>query len=46
MKIEARIFELLTAFFLIGAVVYTVLTAMSSKGVEVGRCDGVLLRVA
>ncbi|HNP58647.1 MAG TPA: cytochrome c oxidase subunit 4 [Gordonia sp. (in: high G+C Gram-positive bacteria)] len=34
MKIEARIFELLTAFFLIGAVVYTVLTAMSSKGVE------------
>ena len=34
MKIEARIFELLTAFFLIGAVVYTVLTGLSSKGVE------------
>ena len=34
MKVEARIFELLTAFFFIGAVVYTVLTGMSSKGVE------------
>ncbi|MFT4201985.1 cytochrome c oxidase subunit 4 [Gordonia sp. (in: high G+C Gram-positive bacteria)] len=34
MKVEARIFELLTAFFIIGAVIYTVLTGLSSKGVE------------
>ncbi len=34
MKIEARIFELLTAFFFIGGVVYTICTHFSSRGVE------------
>lgn len=34
MKIEARIFELLTAFFLIGAVAYTIFTGISRTGIE------------
>ncbi|MGV9710243.1 cytochrome c oxidase subunit 4 [Gordonia sp. NPDC003424] len=34
MKIEARIFELLTAFFFLAAIVYTLFTVFSSKGVE------------
>ncbi|WAC55888.1 cytochrome c oxidase subunit 4 [Gordonia sp. SL306] len=34
MKIEARIFELLTGFFFIAGIAYTICTAFSSKGVE------------
>ncbi|MDL9944370.1 cytochrome c oxidase subunit 4 [Gordonia sp. ABSL11-1] len=34
MKIEARIFELLTAFFFLAGIVYTICTAFSSRGVE------------
>ncbi|AZG43659.1 cytochrome c oxidase subunit 4 [Gordonia insulae] len=34
MKIEARIFELLTAFFFLAGVIYTICTAFSSRGVE------------
>ncbi|GAA1482846.1 cytochrome c oxidase subunit 4 [Gordonia sinesedis] len=34
MKVEARIFELLTAFFFIAAIIYTICTALASKGVE------------
>ncbi|MDY6811218.1 MAG: cytochrome c oxidase subunit 4 [Actinomycetota bacterium] len=34
MKIEARIFELLTAFFFLAAVIYTIFTATASRGVE------------
>ncbi|MFT4044216.1 MAG: cytochrome c oxidase subunit 4 [Gordonia sp. (in: high G+C Gram-positive bacteria)] len=34
MKIEARIFELLTGFFFLSGVVYTILTAVTSRGVE------------
>ena len=34
MKIEARIFELLTAFFFLAGIIYTICTAFSSKGVE------------
>lgn len=34
MKIEARIFELLTAFFFLSGIAYTVFTVYSSKGVE------------
>lgn len=34
MKIEARIFELLTAFFFLAGVVYTICTYFSSRGVE------------
>ena len=32
MKIEARIFELLTAFFFIGGVVYTICTHFFQQG--------------
>ncbi|MBD0022606.1 cytochrome c oxidase subunit 4 [Gordonia pseudamarae] len=34
MKIEARLFELLTAFFFLAAIVYTICTAFSSRDVE------------
>ena len=34
MKIEARLFELLTAFFFLAAIIYTLFTAFTSKGVE------------
>lgn len=34
MRIEARLFELLTVFFFGAAVIYTVATAYSDKGVE------------
>lgn len=34
MKIEARIFELLTAFFFVSGIIYTICTYFASKGVE------------
>lgn len=34
MKIEARLFELLTAFFFLVGIVYTIFTAFSHNGVE------------
>ena len=34
MKIEARLFELLTLFFAGAGVIYTVLTALTDNGVE------------
>ena len=34
MKIEARLFELLTAFFFLAGVIYTLCTAFTSHGVE------------
>ncbi|GAC69511.1 cytochrome c oxidase subunit 4 [Gordonia soli] len=34
MKIEARIFELLTAFFFVAAIIYTICTFFSGRGVE------------
>ncbi|MAU81195.1 cytochrome c oxidase subunit 4 [Gordonia sp. Z-3] len=34
MKIEARIFELLTAFFFLAGIIYTICTAFASRGVE------------
>ncbi|GAB90441.1 cytochrome c oxidase subunit 4 [Gordonia rhizosphera] len=34
MKIEARIFELLTGFFFLAGIIYTITTALSSRGVE------------
>ncbi len=34
MKIEARLFELLTAFFFLAAIIYTLFTAFTSNGVE------------
>ncbi|GAC01671.1 cytochrome c oxidase subunit IV [Gordonia namibiensis NBRC 108229] len=34
MKIEARLFEMLTAFFALTGVAYTLFTAFTSKGIE------------
>lgn len=34
MKIEARIFEMLTAFFALAGVAYTIFTVFTSKGIE------------
>ena len=34
MKIEARIFELLTAFFFLAAIIYTICTSFSGRGSE------------
>ncbi|MGV9671983.1 cytochrome c oxidase subunit 4 [Gordonia sp. NPDC003504] len=34
MKVEARLFELLTAFFFLAGVIYTLCTVFTSRGVE------------
>lgn len=34
MKIEARLFELLTAFFFLCGIIYTIATTLASKGTE------------
>ena len=34
MKVEAKLFEFLTAFFFLAGIVYTICTAFSSRGVE------------
>ncbi len=43
MKIEARLFELLTAFFVLVGIVYAVFTGVSRTGVEWAGTTGIVL---
>ena len=43
MRIEARIFELLTVFFIIVAIIYAIFTGLSRTGVEWAGLTGLVL---